>query len=81
MILIFNVFLPIIILFYPSFSLSQIVLNIDIAPTLLDMAGIKIPTHMDGISFLPYIQQLSPNLTEHRLAKLIKRDSFLVERG
>ncbi len=31
----------------------QVVANIDIGPTLLDAAGLEIPDHMDGQSFLP----------------------------
>ncbi|KAH7646705.1 hypothetical protein HUG17_2243 [Dermatophagoides farinae] len=64
--------------------LQQIVLNIDIAPTLLDIAGIRIPEHMDGISFLPYIRLLmNENSSEKNFErlKLMKRDTFLVERG
>lgn len=31
-------------------------MNIDIAPTILDMAGIEQPIHMDGRSLMPLIQ-------------------------
>ena len=34
-------------------KLEQLALNIDIAPTILDMAGITIPDEMDGISLFP----------------------------
>ncbi len=69
-------------------------LNIDIAPTLLDIAGVKIPSHMDGISFLPYLKQLNNTLSKQKSKlesrskrqervdkKLIYRDSFLIEKG
>ncbi len=36
-------------------KLEQLALNIDIAPTILDMAGISIPDEMDGISLFPYL--------------------------
>jgi N-acetylglucosamine-6-sulfatase len=35
---------------------DELVLNIDIAPTILDVAGIKIPFSMHGKSFLPLIK-------------------------
>lgn len=46
---------------------DKIVLNMDVAPTLLDLAGVDIPEVMDGVSLLPLIepttnnQQLSTN--------------------
>jgi arylsulfatase A-like enzyme len=36
-------------------KLDHLALNIDVAPTILDMAGISIPDEMDGISLLPYL--------------------------
>ena len=37
-------------------TIDDVVANIDVAPTLLDMAGIGKPEHMDGESFLPLLQ-------------------------
>lgn len=65
-------------------------LNIDIAPTLLDIAGVRVPGHMDGVSFLPHLRQLNQSEpdsvattrhTKQPASPTVKRDSFLVERG
>jgi arylsulfatase A-like enzyme len=37
----------------PGQSNNSLVLNLDIAPTLLDAAGVKVPADMQGVSFLP----------------------------
>ena len=40
----------------PKSKNSNLLLNIDFAPTLLDLAGIEIPDAMQGSSFLPQLQ-------------------------
>merc|ERR1712216_274144 len=39
----------------PGTKLDSMVMNIDIAPTLLDLAGIPVPTIMDGESMAPLL--------------------------
>jgi N-acetylglucosamine-6-sulfatase len=45
----------------PGRRAEQMILNIDLAPTLLDIAGVPIPETMQGQSFLPVMQ--SPEAT------------------
>jgi arylsulfatase A-like enzyme len=40
----------------PGRRASQMILNIDLAPTILDIAGIRIPSYMQGESFKPILQ-------------------------
>jgi len=40
----------------PGGKRKQMVLNIDIAPTLLDLAGVRAPADMDGMSIVPAIR-------------------------
>ena len=40
----------------PGMKVSELVQNIDIAPTILELAGIKTPEHMDGKSFTPLLK-------------------------
>uniref|UniRef100_A0A8C8H8J4 Sulfatase 2a n=1 Tax=Oncorhynchus tshawytscha TaxID=74940 RepID=A0A8C8H8J4_ONCTS len=61
----------------------HVVLNVDLAPTLLDMAGADVPSDMDGKGSQLNLHGL--NLTQWTLHVNKKgkmwRDSFLVERG
>lgn len=44
---------------------DDLALNIDIAPTILDLAGIPIPSQMDGISLMAPIRGTGKPLREH----------------
>uniref|UniRef100_A0A1Q3F3V4 Putative sulfatase n=1 Tax=Culex tarsalis TaxID=7177 RepID=A0A1Q3F3V4_CULTA len=57
----------------PASVVDEIVLNVDLAPTFLDIGGVAPPPHMDGRSFLPLI------LNRHRNAIDKWPDTFLIE--
>ncbi len=40
----------------PGTVVNEVVANIDVAPTLLEAAGLKAPDYMDGKSFLPFLR-------------------------
>ena len=43
---------------------DKMVLNIDVAPTLLDLAGVKVPDIMDGKSLVPLVSDLQSQSSE-----------------
>ncbi|MGI8635581.1 MAG: sulfatase family protein [Segetibacter sp.] len=45
----------------PGTKVKQMVLNLDIAPTILELAGIKKPADMQGSSFLPLLKNQQLN--------------------
>lgn len=53
--------------------MEEIVQNIDLAPTFLDIAGVQVPPHMDGKSILPLVNN------RHRSIKFKWPDTFLIE--
>ncbi|XP_014670642.1 PREDICTED: putative extracellular sulfatase Sulf-1 homolog isoform X2 [Priapulus caudatus] len=65
-------------------SIPNIVGNIDVAPTILDMAGIEVPDHMDGRSFKKLFHggTEDSNIIDGTMKmKKAWRDTFLVSRG
>lgn len=52
---------------------EEIVQNVDLAPTFLDIAGVPVPPHMDGKSIMPLI------INRHRSIKFKWPDTFLIE--
>lgn len=54
------------------------VMNIDLAPTFLDLAGIHVPDEMDGRSIVPLIKRYGPKPPESNVP-FVWKDVFLIE--
>ncbi|KIH50303.1 hypothetical protein ANCDUO_19619, partial [Ancylostoma duodenale] len=67
-----------------NFSIREPVVNVDIAPTLLSIAGSTIPAHMDGRSLLELVA-LKKAASQGKVDKVKHttpwRDTVLIERG
>ncbi|KAJ9609300.1 hypothetical protein H2204_015565 [Knufia peltigerae] len=44
-----------------SVNLKDIICNVDFAPTFCDLAGLKVPSYMQGVSFRPLLQGQTPS--------------------
>uniref|UniRef100_A0AC35UES2 Sulfatase domain-containing protein n=1 Tax=Rhabditophanes sp. KR3021 TaxID=114890 RepID=A0AC35UES2_9BILA len=60
-----------------NISINEIVSNIDIAPTIIDMAGLKIPKNMDGRSIMELVKLKQMNVSTTNKW----RQTLLIERG
>ncbi|VDK80876.1 unnamed protein product [Litomosoides sigmodontis] len=72
--------------FPKNITIREPVMNVDIAPTILDIAGIAVPRHMDGRSLVQLVRQYDKQKRarnkETRKTKVFKwRDTVLIERG
>ncbi|XP_044730314.1 extracellular sulfatase SULF-1 homolog isoform X2 [Chrysoperla carnea] len=58
--------------------IDDIVLNIDLAPTFLDIAGVDTPNHMDGKSIMKLLDD-PKDIPKHRRVRGKWPDTFLIE--
>merc|ERR1712228_960027 len=58
---------------------DQFALNIDIAPTIVDMATGKIPNEMDGMSLLPYLSESKLSNHAKNMNQATANQQFLIE--
>ncbi|KAH9488244.1 Extracellular sulfatase Sulf-2 [Bulinus truncatus] len=70
----------------PGTIISNIISNVDIAPTVIDMAKAEVPEHMDGDSFMKLIRAAQDPLKVDKrgfvnIPNKPWRDTVLIERG
>merc|ERR1712228_413153 len=58
---------------------DQFALNIDIAPTIVDMATGKIPNEMDGMGLLPYLSESKLSNHAKNMNQATANQQFLIE--
>ena len=54
---------------------NSLIGNVDMAPTFLEIAGLSVPSHMDGASIFRFLQK------KRVKSKTPWRDTYLLERG
>jgi arylsulfatase A-like enzyme len=54
----------------------QLALNIDIAPTLLELGGVKIPSSVEGKSLLPVLKDPGAQLRKYAFMEYFKEETF-----
>lgn len=62
-------------------ALPHLVLNIDLAPTIAELAGAEIPAFVDGQSLVPLLQQNPPSLADWRQVVLLESEVGLRYQG
>ena len=60
----------------PETRIRQMVLNIDIAPTILEIAGVRKPAQMQGQSFLPLLREKSTPWRDRVFYEYYWEDAF-----
>ena len=63
-------------LFPQGKTLDEIVLNLDLAPTLLDLAGVPAPREMQGMSWVPLLTGQKPAWRQSFLAEYFYENNF-----
>jgi arylsulfatase A-like enzyme len=73
----------------PGLIRDELVANIDLAPTILELAGVEIPVEMDGRSLVPLLESAAsvPNWRDHLFIEVwrsggqLRRSHFAVHTG
>ncbi|CAH3015295.1 unnamed protein product [Porites evermanni] len=64
-----------------NIRMKEMVLNIDIAPTFLDIAGVTVPKDMDGTSIMKLFRRKKEGRRSKRRMHVVWRDTILIERS
>jgi arylsulfatase A-like enzyme len=59
---------------------NAVVSSVDIYPTLCELAGLPLPSHVQGKSFVPMLDDLSQSMQESVYARFRDGDAVITER-